>query len=51
MTSLVRQINPEGGLALVRQVSEPLQMTDWRDMYWLFELEREESLGPVAQAL
>lgn len=45
------EIDPQGGLALLREVSEPLLITGWHDMCWLFELERAKSLGPAAQAL
>lgn len=42
------EINPQGGLALLRKVSKLLLFTGWH-MYWLFEPEKAKPLGPVAQ--
>lgn len=42
------EINPQGGLALLRKVSVLLLFTGWH-MYWLFESEKAKSLVPAAQ--
>lgn len=50
VTSVLRQSNP-GELALLKEGREPLHITCWHDIYWLFELERAKYLRPFAQAL
>lgn len=42
------EINPQGGLALLRKVSKLLLFTGCH-MYWLFEPEKAKPIGPVAQ--